>query len=59
MKALEPAPDSTLTSSFAATSLVAVSGTNATRRSSAALSVGMATFTHEDSKEYRLVAADA
>jgi hypothetical protein len=39
--------------------LVAVSGTSATRRSSAILSFGTATFTIDDSKGLRPDAADA
>ena len=45
MKAPAPAPASTATSSRAAISLVAVSGTRATRRSSCVSSLGVATFT--------------
>src|SRR5713226_7669129 len=45
MYAAKPAPDSTLTSRAAAPSLVTVSGTSATRRSSGAVSLGVPTFT--------------
>src|SRR5712692_9067469 len=45
MYAADPAPDSTFTSRAAAASLMAVSGTSATRRSSGAVSLGVPTFT--------------
>src|SRR6266852_5819975 len=45
MYAADPAPDSTFISRAAAASLMAVSGTSATRRSSGAVSLGVPTFT--------------